>query len=469
MANGPASPAWVRVADLITIALLCAAAWVAITGGVRTSLMGARISVTSLVRLVVLAVIVTTLRHAIHRRPSLPEWARSLTPYPRPLGWGPIIRVWAVSRLGVIAVGYFAVLTIGLSREPPFQVWKDNVFLNLPARWDAGWYLEIASNGYRWSGTPSRQANIAFFPAFPFAMGVGGGLLGAFAPRVDRTTRYQRLLIAGWLVALGAFFWALVYVYRWSDARAGPTVALTTITLLAAYPFALFFSAPYSEPVYLLATAAAFVHVERAEWVRAGVWAFVVGLARPSGVLLIIPLAWIVLREWATQSRVPRPAVWLVLLAPVAAAALHIQHLKRVTGEWFAWSEIQAAWGRTYEISSWLDTGLAEIAADGVMRYVEASPVTVLNGLAALMALVLLWRLTTVAGLAYTLFVLVNLVPALASGGFMSVGRFTSTLFPLFFALAISVREQHVAVWVLGFGMLQGLLAVLFFTWRPLV
>jgi hypothetical protein len=65
-------------------------------------------------------------------------------------------------------------------------------------------------------------------------------------------------------------------------------------------------------------------------------------------------------------------------------------------------------------------------------------------------------------------FVLVNLVPAVASGGLMSVGRFTSTLYPLFFALAVSIREQHLPGWVVGFGVLQGLLAVLFFTWRPL-
>jgi hypothetical protein len=427
------------------------------------------VSVTSPARLALLALMVASIRHVMYRRPSLPEWLWSVRPH-RPQTLSTTARVWAASRISVIVVGYFAVVTIGFPHDPPYKLW-DGVFMNLPARWDAGWYLDIAANGYRWGGVGSTQANVAFFPAFPLAMGVGGALLGAYAPGMDRTSAQRRLLLSGWLVALGAFWGALAYVYRWSDARAGPAVARATITLLAAYPFAVFFSAPYSEPVFLLATAGAFVHFERAEWGRAAAWAFVVGLARPSGVLLAIPLALMAMRGRRKQAFVswPSPAAWIVLAAPAAAIALHMQHLRQVTGQWFAWSEVQVAWGRTYEVTSWLGTGITDLAEQGAVRFVEGSPIIVLNGLAAIMALMLLWRVTKAAGLPYTVFVLVTLVPAIASGGLMSLGRFTSTLFPLFFALAVSMREQHVPAWVLAFGILQGLLAALFFTWRPLV
>ncbi|HET9263436.1 MAG TPA: hypothetical protein VFO14_10345 [Vicinamibacterales bacterium] len=49
----------------------------------------------------------------------------------------------------------------------------------------------------------------------------------------------------------------------------------------------------------------------------------------------------------------------------------------------------------------------------------------------------------------------------------MSVGRFTATLFPLFFALAAAVPERHLPPVIMTFSVLQGLIAVLFFTWRP--
>jgi hypothetical protein len=83
------------------------------------------------------------------------------------------------------------------------------------------------------------------------------------------------------------------------------------------------------------------------------------------------------------------------------------------------------------------------------------------------MAVALLWPLTRVAGAAYTVFVLVNLVPAVLSGGLMSVGRITSTLYPLFFALAVLVPARQLTGWIVAFSILQGLLAALFFTWRP--
>src|SRR5947199_1053148 len=38
-------------------------------------------------------------------------------------------------------------------------------FINMWSRWDAGWYLEIAQNGY--SFTPGKQSDVAFFPLYP--------------------------------------------------------------------------------------------------------------------------------------------------------------------------------------------------------------------------------------------------------------------------------------------------------------
>src|ERR1700676_2916354 len=35
-------------------------------------------------------------------------------------------------------------------------------FINMWARWDAGWYLQIAQHGY--SFVPAKQSNVAFFP-----------------------------------------------------------------------------------------------------------------------------------------------------------------------------------------------------------------------------------------------------------------------------------------------------------------
>jgi hypothetical protein len=382
--------------------------------------------------------------------------------------WSVTGPIWAASRISVILAGYFAVLLVGFP-VPSGPRASENVLLNLPARWDAFWYLDIAVNGYRWRDAPDKQQNVAFFPAFPLAMRAAGGVLGAWRPGIRPPARSIRVLWAGWLLAVGAFWYALVYVYRWSDARAGPVVARSTVMLLAAYPFAVFFSAPYTESLFLLGVTAVFVHFERTEWLRAAAWGFVVGFARPNGMLLTIPLALIAVQS----ARGVRPlfrrgaAIWIALAAPAAGVVVYSLFMWHLTGRFLAWTEVQAAWGRTYQVTAWMGEGLSELAGRGVFEYTEGAPTTVLNGLAAALALALLWPVGRVAGIPYVVFVIVNLLPAVASGGLMSVGRFTSTLFPLFFALATLVPHRQLTAWLVALAVLQGLMAVLFFTWRP--
>jgi Gpi18-like mannosyltransferase len=64
-----------------------------------------------------------------------------------------------------------------------------------------------------------------------------------------------------------------------------------TVWLIAAYPFALFFGAIYTESLYLLGATAAFYHLRRRELWRAGAWGLLVGLTRPNGAFLSVPLA----------------------------------------------------------------------------------------------------------------------------------------------------------------------------------
>ena len=55
---------------------------------------------------------------------------------------------------------------------------------------------------------------------------------------------------------------------------------------MAAYPFAVFFSAPYTEALFVLGAVAAFYHFRRAEWLQAAAWGLLVGLTRPNGCFL---------------------------------------------------------------------------------------------------------------------------------------------------------------------------------------
>ena len=91
-----------------------------------------------------------------------------------------------------------------------------------------------------------------------------------------------------------------------------------------------------------------------------------------------------------------------------------------------------------------------------------------LNAIGAVFAITTVWPVTRRLGLAYGLFMLINIVPALASGGLLSAGRFSSVLFPAFIWLAIAVPSNHRAGWIATFAALQAFNAALFYTWRPL-
>ena len=157
------------------------------------------------------------------------------------------------TRTAVFVAGFLAIAFFGYRADVPVP-WRiyENEFLNLPARWDTGWYLGVAIEGYAWA--PARdtvQQNIAFFPVYPMLMRYGSLFLG-------RETMWTGVLIS-WL----AFFAALVYLYRftrdrWDDERAGVAIAL-----LACYPFAFFFSTAYTESLFLLTMIGACYHFER--------------------------------------------------------------------------------------------------------------------------------------------------------------------------------------------------------------
>jgi hypothetical protein len=56
----------------------------------------------------------------------------------------------------------------------------------------------------------------------------------------------------------------------------------------------------------------------------------------------------------------------------------------------------------------------------------------------------------------------------MAAGGLLSMGRVTSTLFPVFLWLGAAVPAHHRTGWITLFACLQGFVAVMFFTWRPM-
>jgi hypothetical protein len=113
-----------------------------------------------------------------------------------------------------------------------------------------------------------------------------------------------------------------------------------------------------------------------------------------------------------------RPVAIRLLVAsmPGVAMLLFTAYLYRLTGVWLAWARVHAAWGRKWGTGP-LAQGWEWLTTEGFMPVFQGVPYDTLNTLAVVFALLLLWPVFRRLGLAYGLFVLVNLVPPIFAGG----------------------------------------------------
>lgn len=463
----------VRVADAAAVLSFVLGLFVFLFGGFVFQLGPLALRVHASGRLFFIAVALFAIRHVAY--PALPLHGRLLRGM---RGSGEdsavsVVRGALITRVAALVIGYFAVLTIGFGGQAPgFELSPDPAF-NLPARFDAGWYGGIAMDGYSFQGRFDRQQNVAFFPAFPMLMHLTGYPLGAFTPGIPRERRMARLLWGGMFVSLAAFAWAAVYLWRLARDTIGGDRATSAVALLASYPFAVFYSAPYTESLFLLGAVAAIYHFRRSELMKAAAWGLLVGLTRPNGCFLSIVLALLIF-EKTRLSEIPK-LLNLQISKSLAAAStpgvgmlIYSAYVKHLTGAWFGWARLHESWGRSYSGLAPLERAYGWITDEGLLHVVKNVPFDTLNSLGVIFALLMLWPVARRLGLAYAAFVLVNLVPPMLAGGVLSMGRLTATLFPLFLALAASVSPRAVPPLVTAFALGQGLAAALFFTWRPL-
>jgi hypothetical protein len=375
-----------------------------------------------------------------------------------------IWRIALVSRLLVFVVGLWAVAAIGHDRRPLPPPTSENIVLDLPTRWDVGWYVGLASRGYRWDGRADRFETVAFFPAWP-------ALLYASTRLAPHTP-----VAWGWVgtaLATILFVCALAYVYRLTALEQDADAATSACLLLAFYPFGIYFGIPYTESLFLLATVAAFYFARvRAPWPMAG-WGVLAGLTRPNGWLLCVPLAvlaWAAIRDVTVDRRV-RHLLAAAAFGPLIGMLLYSTYVWRLTGDPFLWAQVQPTWGRGYAtVTGLAGNELRFLGERGLYGLLTDRPYDALNMLAFIGAMIAVWPVTRRLGAAAGLWIVINCLPPLVVGGWPSMGRYTSVLFPVFVYLGTRLppTHAHAPLVLAAFAMGQALAAALFFTSRSL-
>jgi len=193
--------------------------------------------------------------------------------------------------------------------------------------WDADWYRRIAVHGY--DGVPDQ--GLRFFPLLPELarfLGLGTGLGVGVALLV---------LANGPAVGVGALAHRLV---KLEGGDAG--LARLAATLMALAPPAFVLVMGYSEAIALCALLGAIVAARKGAWGVVVGCGLVAGLARPTGVLLGIPLAVVALDGWGLVAFGERARRALAVVSPAVGAAPYLLWAQFDRGDWYAPYRVQS-------------------------------------------------------------------------------------------------------------------------------
>ena len=369
------------------------------------------------------------------------------------------------TRLPILLVGALAVTIVGTMPPPAAEaVWRvsSHELTNMLARWDTFFYYTIATDGYRWDPAVFRHYNVVFFPLYAVLMRVGGAALGSHP------------LLAGLIVSLTAFAGAMVLLYRLALLDVGEDHAWRVILLISTFPYAVYYSAVYTESLFLLLSVGAFYAMRRGRPAWVAVCGLAAGLTRPNGFWLALPLACLALwpPDRVAPDESPRrpirlPIALLVACVPVVGVTVFSTYLYWRFGDALAWVHGQAAWGVPLMLRAGApDPG--KLPGELAIKPIEV--ITWIGNIAAFAAATFAIRPTAKRfGIAYGAWIAVNIFPPVAAHLFMSLGRFISVLFPFFFWLAIRVPRERLVRVAGVFAACQAVLAMWFFLWRPVV
>lgn len=384
--------------------------------------------------------------------------------------WSSRLLVWAAAVGTILAFGF------GPRRhafDPPGLMrgfgWLGDLLAAPAARWDSAWYLVIAQHGYRPEFGAFTASRTAFFPLYPLGL---RALADMGAP----------LVLAGVLLSLSSLALGLYALHRLTALEIGPGAARLTVLLTALSPMAFYFSAVYSESLYLALSVGVFLCARRGQWARAAMLGALASATRNTGVLLMLPLALLYLYG-PRQDGVPdrssaqspfggqapsasararyllarlRPryrlrvdALWLALVP--AGLGLYLAHLALAGGDPLSPFHAQVVWGRHFAGPYGAVWDGAKAAFEGARQllsfqrqrlyfpaagspFIGAGHNLMLFGF-LLLALPALVGVLRTLPLAYTAYVLVALALPLsypvASQPLMSLPRFLLVLFPL--------------------------------------
>ncbi len=335
----------------------------------------------------------------------------------RSLPWAPVLLSFLVARLLVVAA-------LAVSRL--FPVAGRGGLLG----WDADWYLQIAQRGYAGVAVEGRR----FFPLLPELARALGVPLGHSAG--------AGLLVLANGAAIGYSLLAHRLALQLGLSR---TAADPVPWVIALAPTGFILAMGYTEALYGVGVCAALLALRRRRWLQVAAIGFLVGLLRPTGVLLMVP---IIIEVMPGLQRSSVREIWCriaALIAPLAGMATYLSWSAAAFGDFWQPLAIHADPG----LRGGLAVNPLATVVSGVGELVSGSwrgVVPLLHLVSIAIAAAVLWSGRHFIPPSWTWFCVASLSAALTAQRFASFERYAVAAVPLVIVaaqlLSTSIRRQ---------------------------
>jgi hypothetical protein len=308
--------------------------------------------------------------------------------------------------------------------------------------WDAQYYLYLANWGY----SPGSQPD-AFYPLLPFLISQVQFLF------------FGNTLVTGLVLSIIFTLTGVGFLYQLVRESWGETVAFRSCVALLAFPTAFYLGLVYSESLFLALAVAFFYYWRHDRLAPAFFCAFLLPLARPTGVLVLIPALVMLWVERHRSDPIHRKKYW-VPLGFILGNLFFLAIMKYTTGDIWTYAKVQGYFLNGYSALNLIHPFhwfLANFIHNAwTFNGFETSGVNRICFVLVVAALAFSFK-TLEAGL-WTYALVVGLSLGVI-GDLLSYPRYALVVFPLFIWASLRWGNRLFYYWIPGF-FIQALLLI---------
>ncbi len=330
-----------------------------------------------------------------------------------------IAAIFIIYKILVLTVAYgsYALIPEDLTKRKH----SDTPWLDPFAQLDARAYLDIAKNGYNaeFNGT----TNYGWYPLYPLLI---------------KTFSFIGYELAAFLIANVFSFTAILLLYVLVKGEFNEKIAKKSIFYALFFPAAFFLTVMYTESLFLTLVLAMFLFARESKWHYTGILGFFAALARPQGIIMLVPMAYM---YWRKEKKISA-AAFALLLIPLGTMSLMVYHYS-ITGDPLIQFSTQSAYQRGLSLLgpfNALMLTIREITTEPALLDVL---VGVFNISIALLLTGLLYLSRNKIKPEYIIYFVLSLAVPLFSSSLASISRFGLVMFPTFMTLAVLSEKKE--------------------------